>query len=124
MALCVGGGVGRKTHRGWAVRPSVAGPRTSNLCENQLVNADEAPRDASLTSAQAEIGSLPKPTAEERERGLAALESARRFSERLLRERGGVPFPNGWELLHVSREERDRQLYEALTGTELGDDDV
>ena len=49
-------------------------------------------------------------TASERERGLAAIEEARKFQAKLLAARGGKPFRPGWELLHEAREERLRQL--------------
>ena len=40
---------------------------------------------------------LPPLTPEEQEQGRIALEAAREYRERILAERGGVPFPNSWE---------------------------
>ena len=47
---------------------------------------------------------------EERARGLAAIEEARKFRERLLAARGGRLLEPSWQLLHEMREERTREL--------------
>ena len=49
-------------------------------------------------------------TAEQRERGLAALEQARILREELFRQRGGKLFPSSGKLLDQLRAERDREL--------------
>jgi excisionase family DNA binding protein len=49
-------------------------------------------------------------TPEEQQRGLAALEHARRLNEEILAERGGKPFSPSWEILNELRDERTRQL--------------
>jgi excisionase family DNA binding protein len=49
-------------------------------------------------------------TAEEQQRGLAAVEQLKRFHRELLEERGGKPFPESWRLLDEARDERSRQL--------------
>jgi excisionase family DNA binding protein len=39
-----------------------------------------------------------------------AMERAREFRQRLLAERGGVPFPESWPEIDEAREERSREL--------------
>lgn len=49
---------------------------------------------------------IPRLTEEEKQRALEAMERAWDFQERLLAERGGVPFPESWPLIREAREER------------------
>ena len=60
-----------------------------------------------------------KLTPEEKQRGLEALERAQRHRKELLAQRGGEPFPDSLEIIHQMREERDRQLMEALGWDDL-----
>jgi excisionase family DNA binding protein len=55
-----------------------------------------------------------KPTREESEAWLEALDKAREFRERLLESRGGVPFPDSVDLINAGREERTRQIMDSL----------
>jgi len=50
------------------------------------------------------------PTHEEWERGMAAMEDAKRISAAILARWGGKPFPPSWEILAELRDERIRQL--------------
>jgi excisionase family DNA binding protein len=49
-------------------------------------------------------------TAEERGRGIAAIEQARRLQESILANRGGRPFSSSWRLLEELREERTEDV--------------
>ena len=50
-------------------------------------------------------------SAEERRRGLAAMDEADRLRQEILAQRGGQLFtPESWELLNESRDERSREL--------------
>lgn len=60
-----------------------------------------------------------KLTPEEVERGLAALERAQQHRQELMAQRGGVPFPNSVDIIREMREERTRQLMEALGWDDL-----
>jgi excisionase family DNA binding protein len=53
---------------------------------------------------------VPPPlTAEERARGLAAVERLTRLQDELLARRGGKPFSPAWELLEEARAQRSRE---------------
>jgi excisionase family DNA binding protein len=60
-----------------------------------------------------------KLTPEEKRRGLEAMERLRKLNEEIMARRGGVPFRNSLEIIHEMREERDRQLMEALGWDDL-----
>lgn len=60
-----------------------------------------------------------KLTPEEVQRGLEALERAQRHAKEMLARRNGVPFSDSVEIIHAMREERDRQLMEALGWDDL-----
>lgn len=49
-------------------------------------------------------------TEEERQRGLAALESSRKLIEEMRAARGGVPLDESWPMIREAREERSRQI--------------
>ena len=49
-------------------------------------------------------------TEEEKKQGLAALESAKKFSAEMLKRRGGELFSDSTEIIREMREERTRQL--------------
>jgi hypothetical protein len=51
-------------------------------------------------------GPFPRLTEEEKQQALEAMERAWEFQERLLAERGGVPFPESWPLIREAREEQ------------------
>ncbi len=53
---------------------------------------------------------VPPLTDEEAERTLQVLEQIDALQEKMLRRRGGQPFPSSVELIREMREERDRQL--------------
>jgi excisionase family DNA binding protein len=61
-------------------------------------------------TAQPARPAAPELTEEEATRLLKAFEDARRFRQRLLEERGGVPFRSSAEDLYELREERSAQL--------------
>jgi excisionase family DNA binding protein len=52
----------------------------------------------------------PRLTAEERRRGLAALENLKRLQQEMLAERGGMPYSPAWKLINEARDERGRAL--------------
>ncbi|MGH2618267.1 MAG: helix-turn-helix domain-containing protein [Thermomicrobiales bacterium] len=60
-----------------------------------------------------------KLTPEEVQRGLEAMDRAERHAKELLAQRGGVPFPDSVDIIHEMREERTRQLMEALGWDDL-----
>lgn len=49
-------------------------------------------------------------TAEEIQRGLAALQRSQEITARMRAERGGQPFDESWPLIRAAREERDQRL--------------
>jgi excisionase family DNA binding protein len=55
-----------------------------------------------------------KLTPEEKERGLEAMRRMKELSDEILARRGGVPFSSSTEIIREMREERTRQLMEAL----------
>lgn len=59
---------------------------------------------------EAEFGRIRRLTPEEQQRGLEAMERMKALSDKILAERGGVPFSNSWELINEARDERSRQL--------------
>lgn len=60
-----------------------------------------------------------KLTDEEVERGLAAMDRAERHAKELLAARGGELFPDSAEVIHRMRQERTRQLVEAMGWDDL-----
>jgi excisionase family DNA binding protein len=60
-----------------------------------------------------------KLTPEEVERGLAAMDRAELHAQELLAARGGELFPDSAEVIHRMRQERTRQLTEALGWDDL-----
>ncbi len=60
-----------------------------------------------------------KLTSEEVERGLAAMDRAERHAKELLTARGGELFPDSAEVIHRMRQERTRQLVEAMGWDDL-----
>ncbi len=54
-------------------------------------------------------------TPEEQARAFAAIESARALRQELF-EKYGL-FSPSWEIIHEMREERDEQLWQAVTGS-------
>jgi excisionase family DNA binding protein len=58
-------------------------------------------------------------TPEEVERGLAAMDRAERHAKELLTARGGELFPDSAEVIHRMRQERTRQLVEAMGWDDL-----
>lgn len=83
------------------------------------VGADEALDRAASDSDEVERIRRRKLTPEEVERSLAAFERARQHREDLLAQRGGVPFSDSVEIIREMREERDRQLMEAMGWDDL-----
>jgi excisionase family DNA binding protein len=61
---------------------------------------------------------VPKLTPEQKRRALEALEQAQQLAKEILARRGGVPFSDTVEIIHEMREERDRQLLEAIRGSQ------
>ncbi len=52
---------------------------------------------------------IPPLTPDQRQQYLDALESSRLLRAELLEKRGGVLFPNSWELINEERDERSRE---------------
>lgn len=77
------------------------------VADNDLSTLTPRERAAVIAARRAEIPPL---TAEQRERGSRAMAEARAIRDRMLRERGGVPFSESWEILNQLRDERSQQL--------------
>ena len=93
------------------VRAYRIGPKRVWLKEAELESLlERASRSTGHAALDEGLAAPPPLTAEQRRRGLAAIEEARRFQAELLAARGGRLFEPAWELLHDSREERSRQL--------------
>jgi excisionase family DNA binding protein len=60
-----------------------------------------------------------KRTPEEKQRALEALARAQQHRKELLARHGGKPFPNSTEIIREMREERTRELMEALGWDDL-----
>lgn len=60
-----------------------------------------------------------KLTPEEKQRGLEAMERIRKLNEEILARRGGEPFPDSLEIIHKMREERTRELMDAVGRDDL-----
>jgi excisionase family DNA binding protein len=78
-----------------------------SVTDPSLAGLTPAEQIAVIRARRAEIPPL---TPEQRERGLRAMEEAKALSERILRERGGVPFSPSWEIINEFRDERSEQL--------------
>lgn len=76
--------------------------------EGMVRPAAVGPRDGA--DAGWEGSTIPRPTAEDRRRGLAALARVERIAERIHGRRGGNPFPPAWETLDDLRAERAGHL--------------
>ena len=105
------------TIRRWIRAGNVAayrvGPRRLALKRADLADLLSPMRDqngATSFPTKTEVVDIRPPTPEEWERGMAAMEDARRLSERILARRGGKPLPPAWETLAELRDERTRQL--------------
>ena len=53
---------------------------------------------------------VPPITPAQQRQALEAVEAAKRLQAELLARRGGVPFPNSWELINEARDKRSEQL--------------
>jgi excisionase family DNA binding protein len=93
----------RPAARAAAAREGIAFPIT----DPRLAALAPQEQAAIVAARRAEIPPL---TPEQRERGLRAMAEARALREEMLRKRGGVPFPESWELLNELRDERSEQL--------------
>ena len=93
------------------------GQRRVALRRDDLVNLISPARlGTENASAAADLRrQLPPMTPERRRQGLEAVERARKRLAELLAERGGRPYESSWELLNEWRDERTRQLEEALS---------
>lgn len=101
------------------------GKRRVALRRNELsllitpARSDEAQgRDMSDRAAIEQIKRR-KLTPEEVEQGLAAMDRAERHAKELQARRGGQPFLDSVEIIREMREERDRQLMDALGWDDL-----
>ncbi|MGH2531480.1 MAG: helix-turn-helix domain-containing protein [Thermomicrobiales bacterium] len=110
--------VDRSTVRRWIDRgdlPAVrVGQRSLRIRRNDLDRVIEPARP--VTEAD-EIERLKakRLTPEEQARAFAAIESARALRQELF-EKYGL-FSPSWEIIHEMREERDEQLWQAVTGS-------
>lgn len=88
------------------------GQRRMGLKRDDLAKLIRAARaeddDAAVASELRRM--LPPLTPERRQRGLEAVERARKFQAELLARRGGVPFSNSGDLLNEWRDERSEAL--------------
>ncbi len=77
----------------------------------KLITPARGEERRSMTEIEKERQRLSRPlTAEERRKGLAALEAAERFAAVLRKRRGGQLFPDSEEVVREMREERARKL--------------
>lgn len=88
------------------------GRRRVALRRNDLADLITPARKLNLPGD--ELVEVPRLTPEEKQRGLEALERTRRHRKEILARRGGAPFPSSVEIIHEMREERDRQLMDAM----------
>ena len=108
--------VAPSTIRRWIRAGQVAGyrlgPRRVALKRGDLaalVTAAPTRTDVEPSTVPLPATEIQPPTPAEWERGMAALERAKRRAERIHQRRGGQPFPPAWETLAEIRDERDRQ---------------
>jgi len=98
------------------------GPRRVGLKRDDLttlvipLNGDPG-REGALTGN--EPIPVPRLTPEQKRQALEAFERAQQHANEILARCGGVPFTDTVEILHEMREERDRQLMEALGWDDL-----
>ena len=109
----------RRWIRNGAVPTDRIGPRRVALKRGDLAALVSSVRPGSGSDDEPPVAPLGSPairrlTPEERERGLAAMEKAQRIAEQIHARRGGVPFPPAWETIAEMRDERTRQLMDAL----------
>ena len=107
----------RRWIRNGAVPADRIGPRRIALKRGDLTALVTAA--PTRTTAEQSVAPLPAseirpPTPEEWERGLAALERAQRLAEQIFVQRGCKLFPPAWETIAEMRDERTRQLMDAL----------
>ncbi|SRR5712692_4437442 len=76
----------------------------------RLITPLDRPEKMGGAAAQDQCTPLEPLTPEERERGLAAVERARRLQAEMLAKRGGQLFSPSWEILAELRDERSREL--------------
>lgn len=83
------------------------------------LRSDEAPSHDTAEGDDLERIRRRKLTDEEVERGLAAMDRAERHAKELQDARGGELFPDSSEVIHRMRQERTRQLMEAMGWDDL-----
>lgn len=77
---------------------------------DSLITPVRAGRGRTSDEAEDEYVKTRRLTPEEQRRGLEAMERMKTLSDKIVAERGGVPFSNSWELINEARDERARQL--------------
>ena len=75
-----------------------------------LITPVRAEREQRSDNSEEEYAKSRRLTPEEKQRGLEALDRMIALSDKILAERGGVPFSPSWELINEARDERSRQL--------------
>lgn len=113
--------VDRSTIRRWIDRGDLpayrVGQRAVRLRRDELERVIAPVRPSKVDADELARIKERKLTPEERDRALAAIEDARKLALEIYERRGRKLFSPSLEIIHEMREERDAQLWEAVTHT-------